>query len=89
MDRDDAQARSLLRHVRDAMHPDGRVLVADPDPTTQYGTLLDMLMLVVFGSGCRIRSEAEMREVFANAGFKLTRTLGVPRTLRLAEGIAA
>jgi hypothetical protein len=87
MDRDDAQARSLLRHIRDAMHPNGRVLVADPDPTSQYGSLLDMLMLVVFGSGSRIRSEAELRELFASAGFGLTRTLATPPTLRLAEAV--
>jgi hypothetical protein len=69
------------------MHPNGRVLVADPDPTSQYGTLLDMLMLVVFGSGSRIRSEAELRELFASAGFTLTHTLAAPPTLRLVEGI--
>jgi hypothetical protein len=44
------------------MDPRGRVLVADPDPSTRYGTLLDILMLVVFGSGSRIRSDAKLRE---------------------------
>jgi len=89
MDRDDARARSILGHVRDAMDPHGRVLVADPDTSTQYGTLLDMLMLVVFGGGSRIRSEAELRELFSSAGFRLSRMLATPSTLRLVEGVPA
>jgi hypothetical protein len=88
IDRDDAQARRLLGHIRDSMHPNGCVLVADPDPTTQYGALLDMLMLVVFGSGSRIRAEAELGELFASADFILTRTVSAPPTLRLFEGVA-
>jgi hypothetical protein len=84
---DDAQARSLLRHIHEAMHSDGRVLVADPDPTSQYGALFDMLMLVVFGSGSRLRTEAELLELFAGAGFSLTRTVAVPPTVRLVEGV--
>ena len=87
MDRNDAQARRVLSHIREAMHPNGCVLVADPDPTTQYGALLDMLMLVVFGSGSRIRTEAEVSELFASADFILTRTVSAPPTLRLFEGV--
>jgi hypothetical protein len=89
MDRDDAQARFILRHIRNAMHPDGSVLVADPDLTSQYGTLLDMLMLVVFGSGSRIRPEAELRDLFASAGLMLTRSPASPPTLRVVEAVAA
>jgi len=88
MDRNDAQARRVLSHIREAMHPNGCVLVADPDPTTQYGALLDMLMLVVFGSSSRIRTEAELSELFASADFILTRTVSAPPTLRLFEGVA-
>jgi hypothetical protein len=76
---DDTQARSLLRNVHDAMHSGGRVLVADPDPTSQYEALFDMLILAIFGSGSRLRTEAELRELFASAGFSLTRTVGPGR----------
>jgi len=88
MDRDDTQARRVLGHIREAMHPNGCVLVADPDPTTQYGALLDIMMLVVFGSGGRIRSEAELSELFASSDFILTRAVSTPPTLRMVEGIA-
>jgi hypothetical protein len=88
MDRDDTQAQRVLNNIREAMQPNGCVLVADPDPTSQYGALLDMMMLVVFGSGTRIRSEAELSELFASADFTLTRTLSAPPTLRLVEGVA-
>jgi hypothetical protein len=88
MDRDDAEARCVLSHIREAMHPNGCVLVADPDPTTQYGALLDILMLAVFGRGSRIRSEAELSELFASVDFTLTRTVSAPPTLRLVEAVA-
>jgi hypothetical protein len=88
MDRDDAQVRRVLNNIREVMHPNGCVLVADPDPTTQYGALLDMMMLAVFGSGSRIRTEAEFSELFAGADFILTRTVSAPPTLRLVEGVA-
>jgi hypothetical protein len=88
MDRNDAEARRILGHIREAMHPNGCVLVAEPDPTTQYGALLDMLMLVVFGSGNRIRTEAELGELFASADFILTRAVSAPPILRLFEGVA-
>lgn len=86
MDHDDAQARALLRNIREAMHPNGRVLIAEPDLASQYGTSFDMLLLVVSGTSSRIRTEAEMWELFTSAGLTLTRSLAAPPTLRLVEG---
>jgi hypothetical protein len=86
MDHDDAQARTLLRNIREAMHSNGRVLIAEPDLASQYGTSFDMLLLVVSGTSSRIRTEAEMRELFTSAGLTLTRSLAAPPTLRLVEG---
>jgi hypothetical protein len=89
VDRDDAQAHTLLANCRAAMGPQGRVVVADPDLTSLYGACFDMLMLGVFGSGSRIRTEAELRALFGHAGFTLTQTLATPSTLRIVEGVPA
>lgn len=69
------------------MEPQSRLLVADPDITSLYGTLFDISMLTVFGSGSRIRTPAELRDLFASAGLKLTRTLSTSSTLLLVEGV--
>ncbi|MBX9252498.1 hypothetical protein H1Q63_00590 [Desmonostoc muscorum CCALA 125] len=87
VDRDDAQARTLLTNCRNVMKPHSRVLVADPDITSLYGRLFDISMLTVFGSGSRIRTPAELRDLFASAGLKLTRTLSTPSALLLVEGV--
>ena len=89
VDRDDTQARTLLTHCREAMGPQGRVLVADPDLTSLYGILFDLAMLAAFGSESRIRTETEMRDLFASAGLKLTRTMATTSALRLVEGLPA
>ncbi len=89
VDRDDTQARTLLTHCREAMGPQGRVLVADPDLTSLYGILFDLAMLVAFGSESRIRTETEMRDLFASAGLKLTRTMATTSALCLVEGVPA
>lgn len=81
----DTQARTILRTCRDAMAPEGRVLVADPDTSSLYGSLFDIAMLVIFGG--RLRTDAELQELFAGAGLTLTRTMGTRSTLRLVEGI--
>jgi hypothetical protein len=81
----DTEARTILRTCRDAMAPDGRVLVADPDTSSLYGSLFDIAMLVIFGG--RLRTDAELQELFAGAGLTLTRTIGTRSTLRLVEGI--
>lgn len=82
----DTQAQAILRNCRDAISPDGRVLVADPDTSSLYGSLFDIAMLVIFGG--RLRTDAELRELFAGAGLTLTRTISTQSTLRLVEGIS-
>jgi hypothetical protein len=87
IDRDDAQAHTLLTNCRAAMGRQGRVLVADPDLTSLYGVCFDMFLLGVFGSRSRIRTEAELRDLFAHAGFTLTQTMATPSTRLLVEGV--
>jgi hypothetical protein len=44
-----------------------------------------MFMMVMFGS--RLRSNAEVQELFAQTGFQLTRAMETGSTLRLLEGM--
>jgi O-methyltransferase domain/Dimerisation domain len=89
VDRTDDEARTLLRNIRRAMAPQGRVLVADPDSRSPYGKLYDMLMLMVFGS--RLRTDADVQALFAQTGFTLSRAIETRAvtTLRLLEGVPA
>jgi hypothetical protein len=87
VDRTDDEARTLFTHIRRAIAPQGRVLVADPDGRSSFGKLYDMLMLMVFGS--RLRTEAEVQALFAETGFTLTRAIETRSmtNLCLLEGV--
>ena len=81
---DDERARRVLRNCRNAMGPDGRLLVAEPDPSTLYGRLYDVFMLMAHGT--RLRDESEMRELLGASGFGLARVISTRSALRLFEG---
>jgi len=49
--------------------------------------VLDIAMLVVTGG--RERTEAEYRELFDAAGFRLTRVLPTPSLMSVVEAVAA
>jgi DNA-binding MarR family transcriptional regulator len=87
--RTDAQAGTLLQHIRGAMVPGGRVLVAEPDANSLYGRLLDIHMLVNFGG--RLRTDAELQSLLQQNGFTPGDTIstGSSTTLRLIDGRAA
>jgi hypothetical protein len=80
---------TLFAHIRRAIAPQGRVLVADPDGRSSFGKLYDMLMLMVFGS--HLRTEAEVQVLFAQTGFMLTRAIETRSmtSLRLLEAVPA
>jgi SAM-dependent methyltransferase len=71
----DERAVQVLRNCVAALAPDGRILVVDivypsgDEPSAARA--MDLLMLTLFGRG-RIRSEAEFRALFAEAGLRLT-----------------
>ena len=75
-DWDDERATKLLRNCRAAMVLGSRVLVVDAviddRPSCLYGKLLDMEMLVLTPYG-KERTEAEFRQLFAEAGLRLAR----------------
>jgi hypothetical protein len=80
---DDDRSGQVLRNCRNAISHGGRLLVAEPDPSSLYGRLYDVFMLMAHGT--RLRSEAEMGELLANSGFKLMRTIATRSALRLFE----
>lgn len=84
IDRTDHDALALLRNIRSAMRPGGRVLIADPHPGSAYGKYFDLFMLMVFAG--RIRPESELKTLFETAGFTLTRTFDTHSAIRLVEG---
>ena len=92
-DWDDAISIDLLRRCRDAMAPQGRVLVIDavlrpgnePDPNKDSD-----IMLMAMYSG-RERTEAEFRALYDQAGLQLTRVIStpLPSTRSIVEGVRA
>jgi hypothetical protein len=81
MDRADGDAADVLRRCAGAMAPGGRVLVVEmampPDNRPSFARVMDLQMLLLFGGG-RIRAEAELRGLFAEAGLEVTRVLPAP-----------
>lgn len=85
-DMDDDRATRVLRHVRAAMRPDGRVLiiepVVEPGDAFDWGKLYDLLLLIMSGGGGRTREHIE--EILADAGFELERIIPT-RSLPIVE----
>jgi len=87
-DWDDEKAIAILQRCHQAMGEKGRLLIVELviAPGKDMGTFLDMHMLVVT-SGGRERTEAEYRELFKAAGFKLTKIVPTQSGVSLIEGI--
>ncbi len=84
----DSEAIGILRNCRDAMRPEGRVLVVEtvipPGNGPCFGKWLDLMMLVVGG---RERTEDQYRELFSEAGLLLTRIVPTTHEVSVIEGI--
>ncbi|MFN0120456.1 MAG: methyltransferase [Blastocatellia bacterium] len=87
-DWNDEDSLKILRHCHEGMTPDGRLLVVEmvvpegdvPAPAK----FLDLEMLSFLHSF--ERTEAEYRELFARAGFELTRIVPTPSPYSVIEG---
>jgi SAM-dependent methyltransferase len=86
----DAEAISILRHCREAMNPQGRILVVEtvlpPLNEPSFGKWLDLMMLLVDG---RERTEEQYRHLFTEAGLKLSRIVPTAHEVSIVEGVAA
>jgi hypothetical protein len=76
----DAMASSILRSVRRAAKPGGKVLVIEAlmteEGSFQVGGIMDLSMLALVGG--RERTVAQLGELFDAAGFRLLRTIPTP-----------
>jgi hypothetical protein len=86
-DWDDERALVILRNIRKAMNPGGRVIliesVLQPGNEPDFGKIIDIEMLLMPGG--RERTEEEFRSLFERAGFRLTRILATRAPLSVVE----
>ncbi|WP_394834893.1 acetylserotonin O-methyltransferase [Pendulispora rubella] len=89
-DWDDARSIHILKAVRRAAKPDGRVLIVEimvePHDTEFLGTLLDVHMMAVCGG--RQRSRDDFRNLFEASGFRLSRVVKIAHLMSVIEGVA-
>ena len=87
----DDQALTILRHIRSAIAPGGRLLIlelvlpkgAPPHP----GMLLDLEMLVQAGG--RERTASEYAELLSKAGFRQNRVIPTAGPMSIVEALPA
>jgi O-methyltransferase domain len=88
-DWNDQQCVTILKNCHAAMPADGRILVVEtvimPATDSSVATLADLHMLVVTGG--RERTEAEYRDLLAQAGFTLTRVIPTQSPAHVIEGV--
>ncbi|HEX3280014.1 MAG TPA: methyltransferase [Pyrinomonadaceae bacterium] len=88
-DWDDERAVKILRNVRNAMKPDGRVLLVESvitaGNTQDFGKLLDIEMLV--SPGGKERTAEEYRVLFAKAGLRLTQIVPTKSPYSVIEAV--
>lgn len=90
-DHDDARVLRLLRAVRQALVPGGRLLLAEPLADTpgaeRMGHAYFGIYLLAMGRG-EPRSEARLRELLAEAGFVRVQRLPMPLPLQASALLA-
>jgi len=94
-DWDDARAVRILQNCRRAMKPQAKLLIVegvyppriDGSPASRGAAANDVNMLVCTGG--RQRSEGEFRELYAEAGFRLTRIIPTQAAACVIEGSKA
>ena len=81
----------ILSNVRRTMPAGGRVLAVDavlaPNGMADMNKVSDLLMMVVCPG--RERTEEEFRDLYAEAGLRLTRVVSTPTSLSIVEGVPA
>lgn len=88
---DDERSIRILRNCRQAMRPDGRVLVIDaviPDGDEPHQSKqMDFMMLAALTG--QERSAAELHPLFAAAGLQVTRVIPTDSPMAIVEGRSA
>ena len=90
-DWDDERALKILRNIKMAMNPGGRVLLVESviaDGNTQdFSKLMDIEMLV--SPGGKERTAKEYEDLFGRAGLRLTRILPTKSLYSIIEAVSA
>lgn len=90
-DWNDERALTILRNIKQAMNPGGRVLLVESviseGNTHDFGKLMDIEMLV--SPGGKERTAKEYEELFARAGLRLTRILPTKSHHSIIEAVRA
>jgi len=90
-DWDEDRALAVLRNCRQAMNPDGRLLLVEtvipPGDEPHPGKMLDMVMMSLTGG--MERSEAEYRELLDRAGLRLTQVVPTRSPVSVVEAVPA
>jgi SAM-dependent methyltransferase len=77
---DDENSIRVLSRIRDAIEPDGRLVIIErivsPEENPGLAKFLDLTMMVM--NGGKERTEQEWHELLAAASFKLTRIVPIP-----------
>jgi len=85
----EAQCLTILGHCRQAMNPEGRLLIVEtvlpPGDTPHQGKLQDMVMLVVPGG--EERTEAEYAALLEKARFRLKRVVPTESVVSIVEAV--
>lgn len=83
------QCLTILGHCRDAIRPDGRLLIVEtvlpPGDTPHQGKVQDMVMLVVPGG--QERTEAEYASLLGKARFRLSRVVPTESVVSIVEAL--
>jgi C-methyltransferase len=86
---DDARAVVILQNCRRAMAPRGKLILVDwvmpSDNAPSRAMVADIRMLVLTGGV--VRTEAELRALFAAAGFRLTTMIPTAAQYSILEGV--
>lgn len=87
-DWDDEKAAIILKHCRSAIPRGGRLLLVEsvipPGNDPFFGKFLDVTMLLIPGG--KERTEVEYKQLFAEAGFDLARTVPTRTEMSVIEG---
>lgn len=88
-DWDDARAISILKNCHRAMPEEGKLLLVEmvvpPGNEPHFGKIQDLEMML--SPGGLERTEGEFRELFAAAGFELTRIIPTASPMSVIEGV--
>jgi hypothetical protein len=88
-DWDEDKCLTILRNVREAMKPGGRVLIVEmvlpPGDTPHQGKILDIVMLVCPGG--QERTPDEYDALLSKAGFRMTRIVPTESAVSVVEAV--